>query len=59
MFNLYTILWEIGNGFINNVISAENYEVALSLADHEVIDTDPQYAWLSRAQSCKTHIQGP
>ena len=59
MFDLYTILREIDEGFINNIISAENHEVALASVDHEVIDTDPQYAWISKIRPLEMHVQGP
>ncbi|EGO31260.1 hypothetical protein SERLADRAFT_405115 [Serpula lacrymans var. lacrymans S7.9] len=58
MFDLYTLLRSSGKGFINQAIASEDYECALLLADHEVVDTDPHFAWISSILPQETRFTG-
>ncbi|EGN94075.1 hypothetical protein SERLA73DRAFT_163140 [Serpula lacrymans var. lacrymans S7.3] len=58
MFDLYTLLRSSGKGFINQAIASEDYECALSLADHKVVDTDPHFVWISSILPQETCFTG-
>ncbi|EGO02577.1 hypothetical protein SERLA73DRAFT_175986 [Serpula lacrymans var. lacrymans S7.3] len=58
MFDLYTLLRSSSNSFVNMAIASEDYKCAVLLADHEVMNTDPRFAWISSILPLETQIRG-